>query len=172
MELTVVFLDRDGVINRKAPDGEYVRSWQEFEFLPGALEGLRLLKLLEVPVVVVTNQRGVALGRISEQELRSIHRRLTDAVRDVDGRLDLVLHCPHDEGTCDCRKPSTGMLEEAVGLIPGIELARSALIGDSSRDIEAARRVGALAIAVGGAVEGDINVPDLLAAAHRLTEAV
>ena len=64
------------------------------------------------------------------------------------------------------------MLEEAARTLPGIDLTRSALIGDSPSDVEAARRVGATAIAVGGAVEGDINVPDLLAAAHRLTEAV
>jgi D-glycero-D-manno-heptose 1,7-bisphosphate phosphatase len=170
LELTAIFLDRDGVINRKAPAGEYVRSWQEFEFLPGALEGLVLLGKLGLPLVVVTNQRGVALGRMSEADVRAIHAEMTSAVREAGARLDKVLHCPHEAGTCDCRKPATGMLEEAARALASIDLRRSALIGDSDSDVEAARRVGAFAIAVGAGAGADLVVPDLLTAARRLTE--
>jgi D-glycero-D-manno-heptose 1,7-bisphosphate phosphatase len=168
--LTAVFLDRDGVINRKAPEGSYVRTLEEFVFLPGAVEGLRLLATLDVPLVVVTNQRGIALGRMSETDVEAIHDHLTAEVRAAGGRLDLILHCPHDRGTCECRKPGTAMFALAARSLPGVELDRSVMIGDSSVDMEAARRIGAWAVLVGEprSEEADLVVPDLLSAARAV----
>ena len=170
--LTAVFLDRDGVINRKAPEGDYVRSLAEFHFLPGALEGLALLGRLAVPLIVVTNQRGIARGHMTEEDVRAIHAHLLDRVREAGGRLDLILHCPHEAGTCDCRKPGTAMFEEAARAIPSIVLERSAVIGDKPSDMEAARRIGARAILIDapGERDADLVVADLPAAARALTE--
>jgi D-glycero-D-manno-heptose 1,7-bisphosphate phosphatase len=165
--LSAVFLDRDGVINRKAPEGEYVTSWEEFAFLPRALDGLRALARLDVPVVVATNQRGIARGRYTEADLAGIHDRMRAAVAAAGGRIDAVEHCPHEAGECDCRKPSTGMFERAARDL-GIELRRAAVLGDRASDMEAAARVGALRVLVGGA---DEPMPEVDHRAADLAEA-
>jgi D-glycero-D-manno-heptose 1,7-bisphosphate phosphatase len=167
-----VFLDRDGVINRKAPAGEYVRSWSEFEFLPGALDGIRELSDAGLILVVATNQRGIARGRMTERDLADIHRMMRERVDAAGGRIAAIYHCPHEEGECDCRKPRTGMFEQAAREVPGARLKGSAMIGDGAHDIEAARRIGAVGILVSEADapmrEADHVAPDLLAAAHWL----
>jgi histidinol-phosphate phosphatase family protein len=151
--LTAVFLDRDGVINRKAPEGRYVTSWDEFAFLPGALEGLAVLARGSAPVIVVTNQRGIARGVMSGGELEDIHRRMRAAVAGAGGRIDAIYHCPHDSG-CHCRKPEVGMFDEAAAAF-GLTLSRTVVIGDQPSDMEAARRIGALRVLVSGADPGD-----------------
>jgi D-glycero-D-manno-heptose 1,7-bisphosphate phosphatase len=148
LSLSAVFLDRDGVVNRKAPEGDYVTSWPGFEFLPGALEGLRILAEAGPPVVVVTNQRGIARGRMTEADLADIHVRMSAAVAEAGGRIDAIYHCPH-EGGCDCRKPATGLFERAARDL-GIELDSAAVIGDRASDMEAAAAIGALRVLVRG----------------------
>jgi len=101
-----VFLDRDGTINVKAPEGDYVKSWDEFEFLPGAVDAIRALHESGRRVVVVTNQRGIARGRMTEDDLADIHERMLEAIGP--GVVAAVYHCPHDDGQCDCRKPRPG----------------------------------------------------------------
>jgi D-glycero-D-manno-heptose 1,7-bisphosphate phosphatase len=135
-----VFLDRDGVINRNRDD--HVKSWSEFEFLPGALEALKRLAGLELPVVVVTNQAAIGRGLMGAAEVDEIHRRMVEAVRLVGGRIDAVLYCPHrpDEG-CECRKPKPGLLFEAARML-GLDLAASILVGDAESDLLAAQAVG------------------------------
>jgi D-sedoheptulose 7-phosphate isomerase len=140
---SAVFLDRDGTINRKPPEGEYVTAWRAFEFLPGAKEGLRLLAELGVPLIVVTNQRGIALGRMTETELDAIHRRMLSELEADGVRLAAIYVCPHDHGDCSCRKPAPGMLLAAQRELGGIELADSVVIGDSAADMEVAARAGA-----------------------------
>jgi len=137
-----VFLDRDGTINVKAPEGDYVKSWDEFRFLPGAVEAVRALRDSGRRVVIVTNQRGIALGRMSEQDLDEIHMRMLEEL----GPVDAIYHCPHDEGACDCRKPLPGMLERAAAEVPGVRLDHAVMIGDSESDIEAGRAAGAMTI--------------------------
>jgi D-glycero-D-manno-heptose 1,7-bisphosphate phosphatase len=169
--LSAVFLDRDGVINRKAPEGDYIGAWRDFAFLPGALDGLRTLAALGVPVVVVTNQRGVALGRYTAADVADIHDRMRAAVTAGGGRIDAVYHCPHDRGACDCRKPRTGMFERAAEE-HGITLADAAVIGDRASDMEAAAAIGALRVLVGTHPEAmpevDHRAGDLRAAARWL----
>jgi histidinol-phosphate phosphatase family protein len=144
--LTTVFLDRDGVINVKAPEGEYIESWDEFSFLPGAVEAIARLRAAGLRLIVVTNQRGVGLGRMSAGDVESIHASMLDAGVDV----DRVYYCPHDDGQCDCRKPLPGMLERAAREVPGVALGRSAaIVGDSETDMEAGRAVGAVLVKVG-----------------------
>jgi D-glycero-D-manno-heptose 1,7-bisphosphate phosphatase len=172
LSLGAVFLDRDGVVNRKAPEGDYVTSWERFQFLPGALEGLRLLAEAGPPIVVVTNQRGIARGRISEAELADVHERMSAAVAEAGGRIDAIYHCPH-EGGCDCRKPGTALFTRAARDL-GIELDASAVVGDRASDMEAATRIGALRVLVGGHDEPmppvDHRADDLAAAARWLVD--
>lgn len=137
-----VFLDRDGVLNRKPPRAEYVRRPDEFEWLPGALEALRRLAAAGFRVLVVSNQAGIARGAMSEADLEEVHRRMLDEARAAGGRIDGVYYCPHgwDDG-CDCRKPSPGMLFRAQRE-HDLDLTRVTFIGDDERDAEAALAAG------------------------------
>ncbi|MBA2255536.1 MAG: HAD-IIIA family hydrolase [Chloroflexi bacterium] len=144
-----VFLDRDGVINDKAAEDDYIASWDRFRFAPGALEALRRLAQAEVRIVVLTNQRGIARGRLTEEDLAGIHQRMAAAVEAADGRIDAIFHCPHDLGVCDCRKPGTGLFTRAAAQLPAVRFAESATVGDSLSDVEPAVRVGSLAYLVG-----------------------
>jgi D-glycero-D-manno-heptose 1,7-bisphosphate phosphatase len=143
--LTTVFLDRDGVINRKAAEGDYVKTWAEFEFLPRALAALRLLAEHFEHVVVATNQRGVARGRIDPADLADIHARMSAEAELAGGRIDAIYVCPHAGGG-DCRKPSTALLRAAARDIPGVTLRESAVVGDRAHDMQAAAAVGAVRV--------------------------
>jgi D-glycero-D-manno-heptose 1,7-bisphosphate phosphatase len=149
MTFSAAFLDRDGTINVKAPEGEYVESPSEVTLLPGAAAAIRALNEAGIPVIVVTNQRGIALGRMTEDDLAAVHRRLDELLAAEGARVDAYYHCPHDKGVCDCRKPGTAMLEQAARE-HGIDLARSVLIGDSESDVEAGRRAGAQTVLLDG----------------------
>lgn len=145
-----IFLDRDGVINRKPPEGDYVRRWADFEFLPGVIEALQHLAARgRGPLIVVTNQRGVALGFMTRGDVDDIHDRMTSALANVGVPLAGIEVCPHERGTCDCRKPGIALFLEAVRRDPAIDVRRSAVVGDSISDLEAAHRLGADAFAVG-----------------------
>jgi D-glycero-D-manno-heptose 1,7-bisphosphate phosphatase len=135
-----VLLDRDGVINRNRSD--YVKSWEEFEFLPGSLEALRMLAERETRVVVTTNQSAVGRGLLSQSELDLIHARMTEEIEAHGGRIAAVLCCPHspDDG-CLCRKPRPGLLLEAVGRFQ-LDPDLCYVVGDSLDDLMAAHAVG------------------------------
>jgi D-glycero-D-manno-heptose 1,7-bisphosphate phosphatase len=163
--IEAVFLDRDGVINRKAPDGVYITRWNDFAFLPGAREGLRRLADQSVPVIVVSNQRGIARGLMTERDLADIHRRMVGAIRAAGGRIDAIYHCPHDDG-CPCRKPEPGMLRRAAR-DHGFALEHTALLGDQPTDMRAAVRVGALPVQIGSASGSDADDPT---PAHRAVD--
>jgi D-glycero-D-manno-heptose 1,7-bisphosphate phosphatase len=142
------FLDRDGTINVKASDDDYVKSWGEFRFLPGAPEAIRRLNDAGVRVVILTNQRGIALGRMTEEDLADIHRHMVDELARVGARVDAIYHCPHELDACDCRKPGVGMFLAAQADDPGISFDRAAVIGDSLADMEAGTRLGCRTIFV------------------------
>jgi D-glycero-D-manno-heptose 1,7-bisphosphate phosphatase len=168
--LDAVLLDRDGTINVKAPDGEYITAPEQLRLLPGAAEGILMLNRAGVPVVVVTNQRGIALGRMDEADLAAVHSRLHQLLDDHDARVDGIFHCPHDKGTCDCRKPGTLMLRRARESLGLTTLRHCVMIGDSSTDIEAGRRAGARTVLLrGGEVAAQrVGVaPTLLDAVRR-----
>jgi D-glycero-D-manno-heptose 1,7-bisphosphate phosphatase len=139
---SAVFLDRDGVINRKAREGEYITSWEEMELLPGVAESIASLSRAGFWVIVVTNQRCVAKGLISEVGLTALHRQMRDALARQGARIDAIYYCPHDlESLCECRKPAPGMLIVAAQA-HGIDLASSWMIGDSDSDIAAGKSAG------------------------------
>jgi D-glycero-D-manno-heptose 1,7-bisphosphate phosphatase len=142
-----VFLDRDGVINYNPPIGEYVRTWEEFRLIPNIVDWIRLFNSLDLLVIVVTNQRGVALGLVATEELARIHENMRDQLLRFGARIDDVFSCPHDKDVCDCRKPRPGLVLEAARKWD-IDLARSLMIGDSPSDQELARRCGMQFVAV------------------------
>jgi D-glycero-D-manno-heptose 1,7-bisphosphate phosphatase len=136
------FLDRDGVINQKAPDGEYVTRWEDFHLLPGAIEGITRLKRAGFCVIIVTNQRCVAKGLLTEEELEKLHLRMTDRLAQGGATIDGIYYCPHElEPPCLCRKPAPGMLLEAARS-RNLDLTASWMIGDSDGDIQAGKNAG------------------------------
>jgi len=137
-----VFLDRDGVINRKAPEGAYVTRWEEFQFLPGAAQAISLLNRAGWSVIVISNQRCVAKGLLSVAELESIHRKMREALAGEGARLDGIYYCPHEkEPPCACRKPLPGMLLTAAEEHQ-IDLKSSWMVGDAESDMEAGKSAG------------------------------
>jgi len=136
------FLDRDGVINRKAPNGCYVTCWSQMHFLPNTAQAIAKLNQAGFRVIVVSNQRCVAKGLITIADLDSIHRRMCDTLAAAGAIIDAVYYCPHEvRACCGCRKPAPGMLLDAARAHK-IDLALSWMIGDSGLDVEAGRNAG------------------------------
>ena len=136
------FLDRDGVINKKAPGEGYITRSEDFQLLPGVAEAISLLNRAGFLVIVVTNQRGIARGLFTHSNLSQIHDKMTRDLAASGARLDAVYFCPHDkEPPCDCRKPSPGMILTAAAE-HDIDLCNSWMIGDSESDREAGNRAG------------------------------
>jgi len=149
------FLDRDGVLNLKRSDVYYVLTPDQLELLPGAATGLNLLAQAGFRLIVVTNQRAVALGDLTLDGLDAIHAKLRSELDRSGVALDAIYVCPHDNDACNCRKPSPGLLLQALREFPDVDPARSVLFGDSSSDLEAAARAGipAVQIPVNGSLE-------------------
>jgi D-glycero-D-manno-heptose 1,7-bisphosphate phosphatase len=161
----LVLLDRDGTLNRKAPEGSYVTRPSELQVLPGAGEAVRRLNEAGIAVAVVTNQRCVALGLVTEETLESIHARLREDLAACGARVDAIYHCPHGEGACDCRKPAPGMLRAAAARF-GVPPHEAVMIGDADSDVEAGRRFGARTIRLTRSHLADTETaPDLASAA-------
>ena len=137
-----LFLDRDGVINVLRPH-DYVKTWDEFEFTGGAIEALRILSPLFRHIVVVTNQRGVGKGVMTEEALQTIHRKMIAAVAAGGGRIDAVYYCTDRNEDSPNRKPNTGMAQQARRDFPYIDCSKTILVGDSGSDMEFGRRIGA-----------------------------
>jgi D-glycero-D-manno-heptose 1,7-bisphosphate phosphatase len=166
----VAFLDRDGTINQKVEPGRYVTGPDELRLLDGAATAIRRLNDAGATVIVVTNQRGIALGRMTEGDLKAVHARLESLLETEAGaRLDAILHCPHERGSCDCRKPAPGLLLQARRRWPWIELGASVMIGDSVADVVAGQAVGAQTMLLGDDAEDLADAVDhLLGVAGRV----
>lgn len=136
-----LFLDRDGVINVLRP-GDYVKSWDEFVFREGILDLLSRWNSHFKHIVIVTNQRGVGRGRMSQESLDMIHRKMLEVIRHHGGRIDHIYVCTAVEDTDDCRKPNIGMALAAQRDYPDIDFSRSLMIGDSPSDELFAMRAG------------------------------
>lgn len=137
-----VFLDRDGTLNVKPPDGEYIEHPDALELLPRAAEAVRMLNQAGLWTGVVTNQRGVALGRMSTADLEAIHERLKRLLASEEAHVDAIYSCPHGIGECECRKPDPGLLLQAQREHPALDFAQAAIVGDSASDVHAGRRLG------------------------------
>ena len=158
-----VFLDRDGVINEKAPEGSYITNLSQFKILPGALDAIARLNQNRFRTFLITNQRGIARGLVSPENIAVMHEYLRDAVRRASGCIEKIYLCPHDYADdCDCRKPRPGMLR-AAALEFGLDLKQSWMIGDSAIDVEAGRRAGCRTAYIGddACPQADLNGPTL-----------
>lgn len=170
-----VIVDRDGVVNRRLEQS--VRTWSEFEFLPGSVDGVAMLSRAGFRVVVVTNQANIGRGLLDIAILDEIHDRMLQALAAQGGEVAGIYVCPHapEEG-CDCRKPKPGLLLRAAAEL-GFDLVPTWAIGDSATDVAAAVAAGArpLMVLSGGATDAGARAaaehvePDLLGAARWLT---
>jgi D-glycero-D-manno-heptose 1,7-bisphosphate phosphatase len=168
-----VFLDRDGVINQKAPEGQYVTCWEDMQFLHGVAEAIALLHDHQFLVIVVSNQRCVAKGLLSVEGLEQLHRRMLDHLAERDAPIHAVYYCPHEQQpACTCRKPAPGMLLQAAAEHL-LDLPGSWMVGDSDVDIEAGQRAGCRTVRIlrDSAVpqmQADFSAPSLLEAARMM----
>ena len=139
----VVFLDRDGVINKDSP--EYIKEWKEFEFIPGSLSALRRLTAAKITTIIISNQSAVNRGLMDIETLLGIHSKLTEAVTGSGGHIEEIFYCPHrPDENCRCRKPQTGLIRQAC-LKYNINMNKAIMVGDSAKDIECARNAGCAA---------------------------
>lgn len=131
---SAIFLDRDGVINKKI-DNDYVKCWEEFEFLTGVPEAIAFLRKHCKYLFIVTNQRGIAKQLMTVKDLEKVHGNMLHALREKGADVDRVYFCPEDEGSY-CRKPNIGMAMQAKADFPDIDFNSSLMIGDSISDLE------------------------------------
>lgn len=179
--LRVVFLDRDGVINKYPGDSLYVMSWKEFKFIPGSIEGIRKLNEKGFKIFVVSNQAGVSKGLYSQATLDLITKKMLALLKRHKVHIDGVYYCTHTkEENCFCHKPKTGLLERAL-LALHTKPAISFFIGDSFIDMQTAKKFGANTVLVLSGkekisrrndweFEPDYIFDNLLIAAHYLCE--
>lgn len=144
----VILLDRDGVINKRPPKADYVKRWEEFEFLPGSIEAIRLLNQRGFKIFVISNQSGIARGKLTQKNLDNIHKNMAKELRKNGAKIDGIYYCPHDwdEG-CSCRKPKPGLLYRA-SQEHFIDLTKAIFIGDDERDKAAGESAGCRTILV------------------------
>jgi D-glycero-D-manno-heptose 1,7-bisphosphate phosphatase len=141
-EAWTLFLDRDGVINERIPNG-YVLSRGQFVLLPGVTEALTALTTLFHRIIIVTNQQGIGKGLMTEEDLEDIHRYMQEQIHDAGGRIDAVYYCPSLEGTIpSCRKPAIDMGMAARRRFPEISFRRSVMVGDAPSDMLFGKRLG------------------------------
>jgi D-glycero-D-manno-heptose 1,7-bisphosphate phosphatase len=165
-----VLLDRDGTINKAAPAPGYITQPAQVELLPQAAAAIGRLNNAGLPVAVVTNQRGVALGLMTETDLNQVNATLREQLALTGAHVDAILCCTHDRNVCQCRKPRTGLLEDAAHLF-SLPLEQAIIVGDSETDVEAGRRAGTCTIRLGEGgtqTSADLVAPTLWAAVDAL----
>ncbi len=185
-----VFLDRDGTINEEL---NFIRRPEELVLIPGAADAILTLNQRGVVTCVISNQSGVARGFLTEKDLIPIHARLEEELARSGAHVDRIAYCPHHptEGippyntTCRCRKPGTGMLDDAANALR-IDLARSFVVGDRLTDVQAGKNAGATSVLVltgygrqalseleaNGEVQPDCIAEDLSAAVEYITQLI
>ena len=135
-----VFLDRDGVIVENRAN--YVLSWADVSFIPGALKALRRLGSSPYRIIIITNQSAVGRGILTLEQAQEINKRLITVIERAGGRIDAVYMCPHAPwDNCTCRKPQPGLIIDAVNDL-GINLSTSMIIGDAFSDLDAGKAAG------------------------------
>lgn len=144
--MKAVFLDRDGVINVNRRD--HVKSWEEFQFLPGSLNSVSILTRTGLPIFVITNQAIINRRIVSRAAVDEIHQRMCQEVARHGGQIQGVIYCPHKpEELCDCRKPRTGLLHRTAQDF-GLDLEQSYVVGDALSDIAAGLSAGCQSVLV------------------------
>jgi D-glycero-D-manno-heptose 1,7-bisphosphate phosphatase len=159
MNQRAVFLDRDGVINDHI---RYVNTPDDLILFPGAGKALKRLRDANFRVFVVTNQGGVGLGYMTEENLHAVHQKMKEELAREGAVIDEIVYCPHKprEG-CACRKPSPTMIIDLANRY-GIDVTQSFMVGDRETDIEAGIKAGTKTVLIGkGPSQADYVVPDL-----------
>lgn len=179
--MKAVFLDRDGVINKYPGDSEYVKSWDEFQFLPNIKNALKKLNENDFKLFIISNQAGVSKGIFSQESLDAITKNMLDELGRHNINIEAVCYCTHSlEDNCSCRKPQIGLLNLAVSKLRDknieVDLSRSYFIGDTLRDTETGKKAGLKTVLVFSGKEKPENkdnwhiLPDFTA--KDLSEAV
>ena len=178
--MQAIFLDRDGTINRERAD--YVKCWEEYEWLPGARAALAVLAQLHIPILIVTNQSAIGRGILDRDLLSAMHERVRAGAAAAGGRIDQFFVCPHAPAEqCSCRKPKPGLLLQAAAAYH-LDLANCIMIGDSITDLQASEAAGCRCILLRSGRQGNaldsmvamqankpaVPILDDLAAAARL----
>ncbi len=155
-----LFIDRDGVINRRIFNG-YVTRIDEFEFLPGVLESFEIFNGLFNKIIVVTNQQGVGKGLMSKNDLEKIHSYMIKEIENAGGRIDALFYCTDlKEKPENCRKPSIYMAQEAKRRFPDIDFSKSVMTGDSESDILFGKNAGMKTVLIGENILTENAFPD------------
>jgi histidinol-phosphate phosphatase family protein len=136
-----LFLDRDGVINVDKPNS-YVFNPEEFIFYPGVLSSMKVLNNRFGHIVIVTNQRGVGRGLMTESDLEAIHSKMMQEILANQGRIDRIYYCATNDNDDTRRKPNPGMAYEAKRDFPGIDFSKSLVVGNSMSDMQFGRNAG------------------------------
>ena len=137
----VLFIDRDGVINVDLL-GDYIKSWNEFQFEPGAVEALRKITNAGYKIVIISNQAGIGDGIFGEDSLWDVHRRMLGELEKAGVKIHAAYYCLHGkQAGCKCRKPETGLFEQAARTLK-FDKEKTFFIGDKCTDIEAGKRFG------------------------------
>jgi D-glycero-D-manno-heptose 1,7-bisphosphate phosphatase len=177
LSLKVVFLDRDGVINENRLD--HVKSWSEFQFIPGSVEAIARLTAAGLRIFVITNQAVIRRGIMSSAQVDAINGQMVEVIQEYGGRIESVIYCPHaPEDLCPCRKPAPGLLYLAAERYQ-LDLSEALVVGDALADIDAALAAGCTCMFVltgrgrqqlemSGLQHRDVPVADDLLAASQL----
>lgn len=174
MSSIAVFLDRDGTICK---DVHYMRRPEQFELLPSAAEGIKLLNELGMKVIVATNQSGVARGYFTDADLKKIHERMIEELSKRGARIDAIYYCPHHPNdNCDCRKPKIGMLKKAEADFR-LDLSKCFIVGDKRLDVKTGKNAGCASILILGPetepnIKANLAAPNLYEAARIIREKI
>ncbi|MBN2175847.1 MAG: HAD-IIIA family hydrolase [Bacteroidales bacterium] len=172
-----LFLDRDGVINKRL-EGDYVKKWEEFEFLPGVLKSLAVFNKIFGKIFIVTNQQGIGKGLMLETELEVIHDRMNREIQAHGGKINKTYYSPYKaEENSVFRKPNTGLARKAKIDFPEIAFEKSIMAGDSITDMQFGKNAGMFTVLIGKDKEFyqahkeiiDLMFPDLEGFAEFLT---
>lgn len=142
-----LLLDRDGTINVHII-GDYVRSWSDFEFIPGVFEALAKFAEHFKHIFIVTNQRGIGKGKYTERDLADIHARMCAEIERHGGRIDGIYYCTALDESDVHRKPGRGMFDSILQDYPDVEPAKCLMLGDGDVDMEFARNCGIAGVKV------------------------
>ena len=142
-----VFFDRDGIVNHPPTKARYVRHWGEFELIPEFIDALKVVSRAGYEAVVVTNQKGISTGQMTAENVQQIHDNLVELLKRHDIGLRDILICSAGDDRHPHRKPNPGMLIEAARR-HDLDLARSWMVGDQEKDVEAGRRAGCKTVLV------------------------
>lgn len=157
-----LFLDRDGVINKRIIGG-YVKNPGEFNFLPGVLEAIRILSSLFKNIFIVSNQQGIGKGIMTVQDIDAVHRQMLGIIKANGGRIDRIFFCP-DLATKspNCRKPGLAMAQMVKREFPAVNFNKSYMVGDTKSDMEFGQNAEMKCVLIRQADEFEIKAPNIL----------